>query len=584
MPEEGVKVAIRGGGWFGMNLKRLGLKPKFALSFGSLLAIIAAMGVVGYRTASANQRTAADVQVYSSLKVMTRSLQMAILLQRLGTRDVLMGRDKESTHLLEHGEAEFHEALDQLRGALPTARSRELFGGVELATASYMRRNDGIVASYRAGREAEALEAFKSTESLALTDAVTESVNALAAEFDQRRADALSRQIASDESSKRLLVLFALGGLALGLIVASVIARSILGAVRDMLTMIEAVAANNLAADDMDVETRDEIGKAVQGMNTMKNGLREVILSIARTAVSVSRSSREISAAASQAAVCAEDQKQQTEQIAAAMYEMSATVREVSNHSNRAAEAAQSAASRARDGGRIVEGVRGEMRCIATLVRESAATIEELGMRSNQIGRIVGVIDEIAGQTNLLALNAAIEAARAGEHGRGFGVVAVEVRRLAERITVATTEIASVIEEVQSKTASAVDRIRRGTTAVEQGVEVAGKAGESIEGIIRDADSVGTLVAQIASAATEQAAATEAVTGSMNQINSLAVESAQSSQLSAKACEDLLKLAVGLEKLVERFEVGRKLMGDDAVGEFPSRQGGRGWAIQAQAV
>ena len=179
--------------------------------------------------------------------------------------------------------------------------------------------------------------------------------------------------------------------------------------------MIQTISSNNLVVDDMEVVSDDEMGRAAVGLNTMKNGLRRMILSIASTAENVSVSSREISATAAQAAGSAENQKQQVGQIATAMQQMAATVREVSQHSNTAARSAKSAAESAREGGRIVEDVLERMHGIAQSVGESAAKIEQLGARSDEIGRIVGVIGEIAEQTNLLALNAAIEAARAGE-------------------------------------------------------------------------------------------------------------------------------------------------------------------------
>jgi len=204
-----------------------------------------------------------------------------------------------------------------------------------------------------------------------------------------------------------------------------------------------------------------------------------------------------------------------------------------------------------------VEDVLQRMHGIAQSVVESAVMIEHLGARSDEIGRIVGVIGEIAEQTNLLALNAAIEAARAGEQGRGFAVVAGEVRRLAERTAGATKEISQVIQNVQSMTADAVRQMHSGSTAVEQGAEVAGFARESIERIIREADTLGTMVAQIACSATQQAAATEQVTASMGQISELAIESADGSRLSAHTCEELLDLALGLQNMVARFDVGQ---------------------------
>jgi methyl-accepting chemotaxis protein len=206
------------------------------------------------------------------------------------------------------------------------------------------------------------------------------------------------------------------------------------------------------------------------------------------------------------------------------------------------------------------------MRGIADSVRDTAASIEQLGARSGEIGRIVGVIQEIANQTSLLALNAAIEAARAGEQGRGFAVVAVEVRRLAERTTAATKEIGDVIQNAQSMTAETVKQMRSGTAAVEQGVEIAGEAGNAIQRIIREADKVGTMVAQIASAATQQAAATEQVTITMGQINALATESADGARLSAAACEELFNLAVGLQTTVHQFELGQRESGSREAG------------------
>ncbi|MFI5114116.1 MAG: methyl-accepting chemotaxis protein, partial [Terriglobales bacterium] len=181
--------------------------------------------------------------------------------------------------------------------------------------------------------------------------------------------------------------------------------------------------------------------------------------------------------------------------------------------------------------------------------------MEELGRSSDQIGHIVGVIDDIADQTNLLALNAAIEAARAGEQGRGFAVVADEVRKLAERTTTATKEIAKMIKNIQDETKTAVGAMEEGTKQVQEGVKSTAQAGESLKEIIQMSDQVGEMITHIATAATEQSSATEQVNGNVSQIARLVQESSAGSQQSAKACQDLSGLALDLQKMVGSFQL-----------------------------
>jgi methyl-accepting chemotaxis protein len=541
-----------------MKLSRLGLKPKIAIGFGSLLAMIGGMGAIGYRSAVDNERLVHEVQLYSAMKMDAREMEEAFLTERIGTRDVLMGRDNETTHLFEHGEADFRDAMGRLEPRLATEEEGNLFARVKDAAAAYGPRNAQVVALYRAGKSAQAIEMFKARQGFTATTAMTEAINGVTTYCERKCQDALQRQVDSNASTKNLMLILALAAFALGLGIAHITAYSIVRAIRGMSTMIHTVSSNNLMVEDMKVKSDDEIGAAALGLNKMKNSLRDVILSIASTADEVSSSSGDLSSAAAQAAGRAEDQKRQVEQIATTMREMAATVREVSHHSITAARSAASAADSAREGGRTVEDVMERMRRIAVGATTAAVNVEHLGVRSDEIGRIVEVIDEIATQTNLLALNAAIEAAHAGEQGRGFAVVAGEVRRLAERTTSATGEIASVIRDFQGMTSDLARHIRSDIAMVEQGVEVSGKAGDSIQKIIREAESVGTMVAQIASAATQQATATEEVNASMSQISELAAEAADGWQLSARASEQLFDLALGLQTTVGRFEVGQE--------------------------
>jgi methyl-accepting chemotaxis protein len=237
------------------------------------------------------------------------------------------------------------------------------------------------------------------------------------------------------------------------------------------------------------------------------------------------------------------------------MQEMSASIAEVSRHTQSAAETARSAAETARDGGTIVKQVLGSMHSIATAVSDTSATVGLLGDDSRRISQIVTVIDEIARKTNLLALNAAIEAARAGDQGRGFAVVAGEVRRLAESTAQATGEIATMIQGIQDRTKTAIASMESGTGTVEQGVVTTTQAGEALEKIIGMAERVDRMIAQIAIAASQQAAAADQSSASLDAIHSLSNENLSEMATTAAGIESLRTTAVTLEQQVYRFSL-----------------------------
>jgi methyl-accepting chemotaxis protein len=205
---------------------------------------------------------------------------------------------------------------------------------------------------------------------------------------------------------------------------------------------------------------------------------------------------------------------------------MSISIAEVSKHAQNAAENAKEASKIAKQGGSTVEQMLMSMQSIADSVRNTAATVQRLGKESEQIIRIVNVIEEIAQKTNLLALNAAIEAARAGEQGRGFAVVAGEVRRLAESTRNATSEIAQMIDGIRLHTRSAVEAMEAGTATVNEGVETTTRAGEALQRIIHMADQVDSMIAQIAAAAMQQSEAARQSSSNVDIINRLGEENA----------------------------------------------------------
>jgi methyl-accepting chemotaxis protein len=547
-----------------MNLT---LKTKLALGFGALLTIIALMGMVGYGGAAATEANSKAVRFNSTKKALTLAVQLDIEKQKVGSRDVLLGG---KTEYLTAARAEFKENMDALRPLLSTAESKKLFTDISQAAESYAAIADREIALKNAGKTKEALNLSYGSGTQQVRADLKKYTDDLVHWYGKLETESLDRQAASDATTKTLLLALVFSGLAVGFVIATFIARSISAQVSQMLAVIQQIAANNLVIDDMQVTSQDEIGQAGAALNEMKNNLHGIIQTIAGTAEQLASASEELASTASLQSSGAETQKDQAAQIATAMQEMSATVTEVSDNSTKAADAARQAADTARRGGVVVEETLARMRVIAESVEATAGKIKELGKSSGQIGRIIGVIDDIADQTNLLALNAAIEAARAGEQGRGFAVVADEVRKLAERSSTATKEIAAMIKNIQDETSSAVTAMESGTRQVEEGVVSTQKSGESLKEIIRMSEHVGEMITHIATAATEQSAATEEVNRSIAEIAGLVRESASGSQQSAHACQDLSGLAFDLQKIVGTFKLHGGRSGAPSTGGLPA--------------
>lgn len=240
---------------------------------------------------------------------------------------------------------------------------------------------------------------------------------------------------------------------------------------------------------------------------------------------------------------------------ATASEEMAATSADIAHNCQALADNSRKADAAAQSGAAVVRETLDAMDQIATKVRLSAATVESLGQRGEQIGVIVATIEAIADQTNLLALNAAIEAARAGDQGRGFAVVADEVRRLAERTTEATREIGDMIKAIQDETRVAVRSMEDGVKQVAIGSEKAAGSGEALQEILEQIASLNLQISQIATAAEEQTATTNEINNSVQRMTDEVSTTAQGAQHATDAASRLSRLAEGLQHLVGQFKL-----------------------------
>lgn len=393
----------------------------------------------------------------------------------------------------------------------------------------------------------------------------TEKMNPLFAQHksaNDRLSDLTASWIPNQESTAKKIILrrsMELGGLMLVLVIVlaatgMAITRGIVGPVRKAVEVLEAVAAGDLT-HTLDVNSTDEIGQVAHAVNQTIVSFREVLGSISQAAEQTTAASSELNSTAEDTSKRSREHTQETQQAAAAMVQMSAAIAEVTQAAKSAAQSGMATERAAEHGHEVVSDTCEVIRRAAEVTGEAAEEIECLGRSSEQIGRIVGVIDEIASQTNLLALNAAIEAARAGDQGRGFAVVAGEVRRLAERTTTATREIANMISTIQQDTSKAVDVMKSGRERVNTGLAKMDECGNALEAILKQARESDHMIRQIATAASQQASAASQVSENMSSISQFAEHSSVAGEQITAACSDLVRLAAQLESRVQSFKI-----------------------------
>lgn len=537
--------------------KNISLKWKIGVGFSIQLVLLALVGIVAYSSVRELHSAVQDVVAVEQATLLANQASLGMERQASAARGYLLSSQDALLLQFEQGKQLVHSALDELNKSVADPRAKSLLDSLTTNVEATESLYQYAVDARRKNPHADSADIIFGESAETTQFASAKGLQDFVALEDHLRVAGLQKQDAIQSRIRLLILTFLAFGLCIGALAAFLIVRWLMNSILRMLSFINEIAANNLTVDDLDVTALDEIGEAIEALNRMKANLSKALASISSSSYHLASASEELSAAAAQQASGADTQKSQASQVATAMQEMSATVSEISRHSAEAAEMARQAAEIARRGGTVVDQALDRMAEISKSVGDTATKVEQLGTSSNQIGKIIGVIDDIADQTNLLALNAAIEAARAGEQGRGFAVVADEVRKLAERTVKATKEIAAMIESIQQETRSAVGAMETGRKQVEAGVESTTSAGQSLKEIIQSADRVGEMVVQIATAAGEQSRATEEVNTSIEQIARITSESAEGSEQSAKACHELSTLALNLQNIVSQFRLAK---------------------------
>lgn len=428
--------------------------------------------------------------------------------------------------------------VDNLKRQLPTADARlQQFEQSVLAYRDAVRQfRDALadITSARAEMTVQGADIVKTSDALY--------------KIQLERRDIESAQARSLQAVATLLALL------VGVLAAVLITRQITRPLQETLQAVERIAGGDLT-HDLRVTRRDELGVLQQGIARMGTTLRELISGIRDGVTQIASAAEELSAVTEQTSAGANSQKVETDQVATAMHEMAATVQEVARNAEQASHAATGADDEARAGDRVVGEAISQIERLAAEVHRSTEAMSLLQQESQKIGSVMDVIKSVAEQTNLLALNAAIEAARAGEAGRGFAVVADEVRGLAQRTQKSTEEIEELIASLQHGTQQVATAMQGSRTLTDSSVELARKAGASLESITGTVSNIQSMNQQIAAAAEEQSAVAEEISRSILNVRDVSEQTAAASDETAASSVELARLGGQLQMLVSQFRV-----------------------------
>ena len=540
-------------------LKNLPVSRKFTYAFGIVCGLCILLG--GYTLLTFHSISSKSVDVSENAfpsVILLADLRGTANTVRLEDLELLLCQTPACTS--DHS-AKRQKALDTYQSALKTYEAlvsypgeRELFQKFSTAYARYIdasNRASGLLAAAKIGDALDLLASDAVVADFATAKTgLSEDLN-LNAKYgtDESKATTSSSTSATYIGAGATLLIVFLCAMT-GLILTRLIAPPLQAAT----AALERVAEKDLTVS-VEESGHDEIGRLAIALNASVVSMRSVLLAVSQGAETLSAATTQMSARSIETAGNANTQSSKTNQIAAAAQEMTATIGEISHNAENAAGASRVSAETATQGGSVMQAAAHTMEKIAAATSTVSDKMTSLSHRSQEIGKVVSVIQEISEQTNLLALNAAIEAARAGEHGRGFAVVAGEVRRLAERTKGATEEIAGTIRSIQEETQQTLTVMQDSRAAVETGMGETAHARKSLEAIIESSKQVEHQIHLIATAATEQTAASGEISESAGQISQISTENAHAAEEAVEALKNLAALASDLDGMIRQFRL-----------------------------
>lgn len=497
-----------------------------------------------------NERTIPSIQTIYQLKSSQQVLAVGIYKHILSTQPEQMAEQEKA---IDAAQNSMKESLAKYEQMVRTAQGKELLKAEKEATTQYLNMIPALVEKSRANDKDGALA--HTTQMAAAREKLVGLIDkhvALNGEDAQKHAELA-------ESNAHLGFSLTIAITLLATIVIGAISfmtvRSVNRSISSMRYAIDRIEGELDFTVHAEVIGNDEISSVSTALNRLVVKLRNSLLAISASTHKVSEASAQLALASNQVAAASAHQSDSASSMAASVEEMTVSITHVSDRSSEAHALSAESGRYAQEGESVISQTVDDINQIANSVGQASERISKLEASSAQISSIVSVIKEVAEQTNLLALNAAIEAARAGEQGRGFAVVADEVRKLAERTSASTKEIATMIDSIGSFSKEAVESMTHAVSLVETGVERAGNANEAIKKIGKGSLHAVTMVEEITSAIREQSQASNTIASSVESIAQMAEESSAAAQNSADSARHLDELAREMSNIVAAYRL-----------------------------
>lgn len=539
------------------NLENMTIKKRLSGSLGIIIAfMVVLIGIGIWSLQNISGKLNQIVNVNNEKILLAQNIQNAIAAIDRSALVIALINDMTITKSLqdsmEEQRAVYTTSVEQFEKIEKTEKGKDLLASIKdnfLITQATIKSVMGDIADGNTQKARDMLAA-----SLEVSKGLSETCSDLV-KYQEEQISADGK--AAQKTYWTAFILLMVCGIVV-VVIAVALALWLTGSITKPLSQGVAVAQKIAKGDlttHIEATGTDETGQLMNAMKNMVTKLQSIIGEVKTAAFNIASASHQLNANSELMSKGAGEQAGRAGQVATASEEMSQTVLDIAKNTSSIESSAIDTTQLAKNGETVVNRSVDKVKSIEKTIDQSALLIKSLGERSNQIGDIVNVINDIADQTNLLALNAAIEAARAGEQGRGFAVVADEVRKLAERTGNSTAEIGDMVKSIQDEVRQVVVSMENITKEVKAGVDLSTEAGDVLRNIVESVDKLHLMVQQIASATEEMASTSEEINKDIEMISSLSKETSGSSEQIAKASGELSQLSVNLENVVKGFAV-----------------------------